>query len=76
MSSGRCSSHDEQVRVTQPGVVASACVGLAVLAEMGAVVLPWGLSSAYDTIFFAVYSVTLTAVGALIMGRLPRHPVG
>lgn len=76
MSLGQCSSDDEQVRVTQPGVVASACVGLAVLAEVGAVVLPWGLLSSYNSIFFAVYSVTLTAVGALIVSRLPRHPVG
>ena len=76
MSSGLCSSDDEQVRLTQPGVVASACVGLAVLAEVGAVVLPWGLRSSYDAIFFAVYNVTLTAVGALIVSRMPSHPVG
>lgn len=46
------------------------------LAEVGAVVLPWGLRSSYDTIFFAVYNVTVTAVGALIVSRLPGHPVG
>jgi signal transduction histidine kinase len=46
------------------------------LAEVGAVVLPWGLRSSYDAIFFAVFNVTLTAVGALIVSQLPRHPVG
>lgn len=45
-------------------------------AEAGAVVLPWGLRSSYDAIFFAVFNVTVTAVGALIVSRLPRHPVG
>jgi signal transduction histidine kinase len=49
---------------------------LAVLAELAAVVLPWGLKPSYDSIFFALYEVTLTAVGALIVSRLPRHPVG
>ena len=34
------------------------------------------LGSAYDSIFFAVYGVALTAVGALVVSRLPRHPVG
>ena len=56
--------------------MASACLGLAVLAEVAAVVLSWGLRSSYDAIFFAVYNVTLTAVGALMASRLPRNPVG
>lgn len=76
MSSGQRSGDDEQVRATRPGVVASACLGLALLAEVGAVVLSWGLRSSYDTVLFAVYNVTVTAVGALIVSRLPGHPVG
>ncbi len=56
--------------------MASACLGLAVLAEVAAVVLSWGLRSSYDAILFAVYNVTLTAVGALLASRLPRNPVG
>jgi signal transduction histidine kinase len=76
MSSGQRSGDDGRVRVTRPGILASACLGLTVLAEVGAVVLPWGLRSSYDAIFFAVYGVTLTAVGALIVSRLPLHPVG
>ena len=70
------SGHDGLVRVTRAGVVASACLGLAVLAEVAAVVLSWGLRSSYDAIMFAVYNVTLTAVGALLASRLPRNPVG
>lgn len=73
---GRRSGDDDPVRVTRPGVLASACLGLTVLAEIGAVVLPWGLRSPYDAISFAVYGVTLTAVGALLASRLPRNPVG
>jgi uncharacterized membrane protein len=64
------------VVLTRPGVVESACLGLTALADVGAVVLSWGLRSSYDSIFFAVYGVTLTAVGALVVSRLPRHPVG
>jgi signal transduction histidine kinase len=76
MCTGQFSRHDEQVRAAKPGMVASACLGLALLAEVGAVALPWGLRSSYDTILFAVYNVTVTAVGALIVRRLPGHPVG
>ena len=64
------------VRVTRSGVVAPACLGLAVLAEVAAVGLSWGLRSSYDAIMFAVYNVTLTAVGAILASRLPRNPVG
>ena len=39
-------------------------------------VLSWGLRSSYDAISFAVYNVTLTALGALLASRLPRNPVG
>jgi signal transduction histidine kinase len=49
---------------------------LAALAEVGAVVMSWGLKSSYDAIVFAIYGVTLTAVGALVVIRLPRNPVG
>jgi signal transduction histidine kinase len=49
---------------------------LTVLAEVAAVALSWGLPSSYDSIFFAFYEITLAAVGALIVSRLPLHPVG
>ncbi len=76
MASGGRSSDDDRVRVTRPVVLASACLGLTVLAEVAAVVLSWGLRASADAIFFAVYNITLTAVGALIVSRLPHHPVG
>lgn len=76
MRSGQRGDDDGQVRVPRPVALASACLGLTVIAEVGAVVLPWGLKSAYDSLFFALYEVTLAAVGVLIVRRQARHPVG
>lgn len=73
---GMCSGHDDPVRVTRAGVVASACLVLAVVAQVAAVALSWGLRSSYDAVMFSVYNVTLTAVGAILASRLPRNPVG
>jgi signal transduction histidine kinase len=76
MSRGRRSGDDEQMRLLRPAALALACLGLTALAEAGAAVLAWGLQSSYDAIAFAPYNVAVTAVGALIVSRLPRHPVG
>jgi signal transduction histidine kinase len=76
MASGGRSSDDDCVRVSRPVALASACLGLTVIAEVVAVVLPWGLKSSYDSLFFALYEVTLAAVGVLIVRRQARHPVG
>jgi len=76
MSRGRCSGDDDGVRLIRPVALALACLGLTALAEAGAVVLPWGLQSSYYAIFFALLLVAVSAVGALIVSRLPRHPVG
>jgi signal transduction histidine kinase len=73
---GRCSGDDEDVRFFRPVALALACLGLTALAEAGAVVGAWGLRSSYDAIFSALYEVAETAVGALIVSRLPRNPVG
>ena len=51
-------------------------VGLTVAAEIGAVVLSWGLEPRYDTLLYAVFSVTLAAAGALIATRVPGNPIG
>src|SRR4051794_2790068 len=52
MSLAGAARDDVRVRVARPVALASACLGLTVLAEVGAVVLAWGLGSAYDAIFF------------------------
>lgn len=46
------------------------------VAEACAVGLSWGLEPAYDTLLYAVFSCTLTATGALILTRHPRHAIG
>ena len=76
MCSGQRGDDDGRVRVPRPVALASACLGLTVIAEVGAVVLPWGLNSSYDSLFFALYKVTLAAVGVLIVRQQARRPVG
>jgi signal transduction histidine kinase len=51
-------------------------LALTVLAELGSVVLSWGLEPAYDTLLYAVFSCFLAGAGALILGRHPRHVIG
>jgi len=50
--------------------------GLTLAAEFGAIVLSWGLESRYDTLLYAVYSVSLAGAGALIASRQPRNAIG
>jgi signal transduction histidine kinase len=56
--------------------IALSCVVLATLGEAAAVVLGWHRRSTGDAFEWATYNIAVTAVGALIVHRLPRHPVG
>lgn len=56
--------------------IALACVVLAVLGEAAAVGLGWHLRSTGAALEWALYNVSVTAIGGLIVHRLPRHPVG
>jgi signal transduction histidine kinase len=47
-----------------------------VLAELGAVGLSWGLESAWDTLFNALFTLLTVGTGVLILSRHPRHAVG
>lgn len=51
-------------------------VALAVLIELAAVPLSWGLEPLWDTLLLAVSSIATTAAGALILSRHPRHAIG
>jgi signal transduction histidine kinase len=51
-------------------------VGATLAVEVGAVVLSWGLEPRYDTLLYAVYSVTQVGAGAIVASRLPRNPIG
>lgn len=64
------------MRLTRSGYAALTCLALTVVAEIATVVLSWGRAPWLDTSLFALYNVTLSAVGALIVLQLPRHPVG
>ncbi len=44
--------------------------------EVVAVALSWGLEPTYDTVLYAIYSVTLAGTGALIVSRHPGHRIG
>jgi signal transduction histidine kinase len=46
------------------------------VAETVAVVLGWGVRPEYDTVLYAVSSVTLAGAGALIASRHPENPIG
>ena len=64
------------MRLTRSGLAALACLGLTVAAEIGTALLSWGFAHPLDTSLFALYNITLSAVGAVIVLQLPRHPVG
>jgi signal transduction histidine kinase len=44
--------------------------------EIAAVVLSWGWEPAWDTLIYAVNTLVLAAVGALVASRQPRNPIG
>jgi len=44
--------------------------------EVGAIALSWGLEPAWDTALYAVYGVTLTGAGVLIVSRHRGHRIG
>ena len=51
-------------------------LAVTVLVEIAAVGLSWDLESRYDTLVYAVYSVTTVAAGALVASRRPENPIG
>ena len=44
--------------------------------EVAAVVLSWGREPAWDTLIYAVNTLVLAAVGALVASNRPRNPIG
>jgi signal transduction histidine kinase len=51
-------------------------VGLTLAVELTAVALSWDLESRYDTLLYALYSVSLAVAGGLVASRQPRNAVG
>ncbi|MEO6124416.1 MAG: histidine kinase [Ilumatobacteraceae bacterium] len=58
------------------GAVPFAVLVVAVLAEVAAVALSWGLEPGTDTAIYAVYSVVLAGAGALVASKYGRNPIG
>jgi signal transduction histidine kinase len=68
--------HNEVVRASRAAVLAGVCVGVAMLGVIGAVAVGWGLTPTYQSILFALYTLTITIIGGLIAVRHPGSPVG
>ena len=64
------------VTSNRAGVIGLGCVALAAIGEIAALALAWRLRPLGDALEWALYNVAVSAVGALIMHRLPRHRVG
>jgi signal transduction histidine kinase len=65
-----------KVSRNRSATIALVCVVLATLGEVAAVALGWHLRATGDALEWALYNVAVTAVGALIVHRLPQHSVG
>ena len=64
-------AHNEVVRASRAVVLAGVCVGVTTLGEIGAVAIGWGSTPAYQSILFALYTLMITIIGALIAVRRP-----
>jgi signal transduction histidine kinase len=56
--------------------VVGVCIGVAVLAETGSVVVGWDSIPAYQNILFTLYDLTIVVIGGLIAARHPGNAVG
>jgi signal transduction histidine kinase len=64
------------MRASRAGLLAGVCVGVTAAAEIGTVLLSWGLQPAYKSVLFGLYNLTIVVIGALIAVRHPRSPIG
>ena len=64
------------MRASRAGLLAGVCVGVTAAAEIGTVLLWWGLQQPYRSVLFGLYNLTIVVIGALIAVRHPRSPIG
>jgi signal transduction histidine kinase len=64
------------VRALRLRPVPSAALALVSTLEVAAVVVSWAREPAWDTLIYAVNTLVLAAVGALVASRQPRNPIG
>jgi len=65
-----------QVRGLRLAVFPASLCAATLVVEAVAIGLAWGLEPRFDTIVYAVYTLTLAGSGALIASRRPRNPIG
>lgn len=75
-SAGPELGNNADVSRNRSATIALACVVLATLGEAAALALGWHLRSTGDALEWALYNVAVTAIGTLVVHRLPQHPVG
>jgi signal transduction histidine kinase len=69
-------AHNEVVQASKAVVLAGVCGGVATLAVIGSVAVAWGSTPTYQTILYALFTLTIAIIGVLIAVRHPGNPVG
>ncbi|MEV6489354.1 histidine kinase [Actinoplanes sp. NPDC051633] len=64
------------MRASRASVPAGVCVGVATLGVIGSVAVGWGSTPTYQSILYALHTLTITTIGGLIAVRHPSSPVG
>ena len=54
----------------------AALLAVALVLEIAAVALSWGLEPRFDTLVYVVFSGAMVGAGALIASAQPRNPIG
>ena len=67
---------NERVGSSRAAQLAGVCVGVAVLAEAASIAVGWGSAQAYQSVLFALYTLTIVLLGGLIAVRHPGNPIG
>ena len=76
MCAGRALADNGRVGSSRAAQLAGVCAGVAVLAETASIAVGWGSTPAYQSILFALYTVTIVLLGGLIAVRHPANPIG
>lgn len=58
------------------GALPCAMLVVGVLAEIGAIVLSWGLEPWTDTAIYAAYATVIIGAGALVASKYRANPIG
>lgn len=76
MYAGRVLGDNERVGSSRAAQLVGVYVGVAVLAEAASIAVGWGSTPAYQSILFALYTLTIVLIGGLIAVRHPDNAIG